>query len=273
MKRLFILLAMVLFCTPLSAQQQSDAEYAASAAKMQTKVFELHNRMPNDVYMAIRLLGTPLKPAEMMPSNDMRTITIRDYPEKVVEIGEAIKRLDAPLTAPAAIEFRIAVLVGSKSPLSGQAVPNDLAPVVKQLQSTLAYSNYSLVASIVQRAAVTRGSVEGSGVVEAVAVGGDPKDRPVRYNYHFESLQLDSLSQPPTVGIQTFSFTLMYPTSRGTEPVGFKTPVTMHDNEKVVIGTASMNDKALIVVLTAHFAKAVARSALECGRLRPLLEP
>ena len=33
--------------------------------------------------------------------------------------------------------------------------------------------------------------------------------------------------------------------------VGFETPVSLRDKEKVVIGTTTMGDKALIVVVTA----------------------
>jgi len=45
----------------------------------------------------------------------------------------------------------------------------------------------------------------------------------------------------------------------GTQPtqyqsVGFETPVSIHQNEKVVIGTTTMGDKALIVVVTATVA-------------------
>ena len=35
------------------------------------------------------------------------------------------------------------------------------------------------------------------------------------------------------------------------QPVGFETQVSIHQNEKVVIGTTTMGDKALIVVVTA----------------------
>jgi type II secretory pathway component GspD/PulD (secretin) len=252
MKRLLTMLTIVLLCAPIYAQKP-EAQDAAATAKMQTKIFQAQYRSPIDLYQTVQLMSS--RQGSIMFNNEMRTLTVRDYPENVAEIGEAIKRLDVPAAAAAVIDFRIAVLVGSKSPLSGQAVPDDLAPVVKQLQSTLAYANYSLVASMVQRAAVTPGSVEGSGVVDPSAIGFSAEATEVRYGYHLESIQIDSTSQPPSVAIRAFSFSLMYPTRPGIEPVGFKTPVTMHDNEKVVIGTASMKDKALIVVLTAHFGK------------------
>ena len=35
------------------------------------------------------------------------------------------------------------------------------------------------------------------------------------------------------------------------QPVGFETQVSIHQNEKVVIGTTTMGDKALIVIVTA----------------------
>ena len=35
------------------------------------------------------------------------------------------------------------------------------------------------------------------------------------------------------------------------QAVGFETPVSLKQGEKVVIGTTTMNDKALVVVVTA----------------------
>ena len=39
------------------------------------------------------------------------------------------------------------------------------------------------------------------------------------------------------------------------QDVGFDTPVNLRQNEKVVIGTTTMGDKALIVVVTAKVEK------------------
>jgi hypothetical protein len=39
------------------------------------------------------------------------------------------------------------------------------------------------------------------------------------------------------------------------ESVGFETPVNIREGEKVVVGTTTMQDKGLIVVLTARIIK------------------
>jgi hypothetical protein len=39
------------------------------------------------------------------------------------------------------------------------------------------------------------------------------------------------------------------------ERVGFETPVNMREGEKVVVGTTTMQDKGVIVVLTAKIIK------------------
>ena len=48
--------------------------------------------------------------------------------------------------------MKISILIGSKTPLPGAAtVPDELAPVVKQLESTLRYPHYGLLTATVQR--------------------------------------------------------------------------------------------------------------------------
>ena len=39
------------------------------------------------------------------------------------------------------------------------------------------------------------------------------------------------------------------------EPTGFSTPVTVRDGEKVVVGTTTMGDKGLVIVLIASVSK------------------
>ena len=59
------------------------------------------------------------------------------------------------------------------------------------------------------------------------------------------------------VDIERFSFSMRVPivVKAGGEAqyqnVGFETPVSLRNKEKVVIGTTTMGDKALIVVVTA----------------------
>jgi hypothetical protein len=57
--------------------------------------------------------------------------------------------------------------------------------------------------------------------------------------------------------VDNFEFSMRVPLELGGagniqyQNVGFKTPVAVQQGEKVVIGTTTMNDKALVVVVTA----------------------
>src|SRR5690242_9987259 len=58
------------------------------------RVFEVHNRMPEELVPVVRLLTSGFKGAQLSASNEFRTITVRDFPENIAAVEEALKRLD-----------------------------------------------------------------------------------------------------------------------------------------------------------------------------------
>jgi len=67
-------------------------------------------------------------------------------------------------------------------------------------------------------------------------------------------------SGPAKIEVGGFAFNMRIPlaVSSGTlqyENIGFKTPVTVREGEKVVVGTTSMQDKGLVIVITASVIK------------------
>jgi hypothetical protein len=250
MKKLIAIL-LLLFATNLIAQEKKDEDYNTNR-ELKSKVFEVHNREPRDLYNTLRLLGSGFKGAAISYSQDLRTITVRDYAENVASIEEALKRLDQPAPPASDIELKISVLVASKSPLTAGAVPEDLESVVAQLKKTLRYSHYSLMATTVQRTRSGRG-VDGSGVAEATMLGLKAEDsRPIIYSYKLDGVTVGANA----IDVGNFNFQIKMPINVGTsiqyQAVGFETPVSLKPNEKVVIGTTTMGDKALIVVVTAR---------------------
>ena len=96
--------------------------------------------------------------------------------------------------------------------------------------------------------------LRGSGVAEPTLLGMTPnQERPVFYDYTMTLITTTDTG----VDIERFSFSMRVPIviKAGGEisyqNVGFETPVSLRDKEKVVIGTTTMGDKALIVVVTA----------------------
>lgn len=253
MKRILSILSLaILASTALAAQEPpAPASPPPSLAAMRSKVLPVAHRDPRMLASTIRLLGSGTPGAEMSVNDEMRTITVRDFPENIATMEEAIQRLDKPAAKETDLEFTISILIASRAPLEGGAVPEKLAPVVRELKSTLTYGHYALITTTLQRTRAGRG-VEGSGVAEAALLvsGGADSKTPVTYRYMMEGVSVSAQS----IDIDSFAFSMQVPmqSAAGTtwRDVGFKTPVSLAPEERVVIGTATTGDKALIVVVS-----------------------
>lgn len=251
MKRIFITLFLLAATAALAQDKPKEPEYTTTR-EFRNRVFEIRNRDAREVAQTIKLLGSGFKGADLSVNSELKTITVRDFPENLAAMEEAIKRVDKPAVPLPDIEFKISVLIGSKTPLNAPGVPEDLAPVVKQLQSTLRYNHYGLMTAAVQRTKPGM-MLRGSGVAEPTLLGMTPnQERPVFYEYNMTRIAASETG----VDIERFAFNMRVPiVVKGTEVqyqnVGFETPVSVRDKEKVVIGTTTMGDKALVVVVTA----------------------
>lgn len=258
MKRLTLFIAALLISSVAMAQDKPAPEDYNTVREFRSKVFEVHNRDAREIASSIKLLGSGFKGSALSVNNEMHTITVRDFPENVAAIEGAITRLDQPISDAPDIEMKISVLIGSKTPLAGAAtIPDELAPVVKQLESTLRYAHYGLLTATVQRTKPGNG-LNGSGVAEPTLLGTTARPgQPVFYNYRLRRISSTS-GERPSIDIESFDFSMRVPVEVGGptpttqyQPVGFETQVSIRQNEKVVIGTTTMGDKALIVVVTA----------------------
>jgi hypothetical protein len=258
MKRILLAIALTLLALPNFAQEKAPETVNVH---LRSKFFEVHNRDPHDIASSIRLLGSGASGAAVDVNSQLKTITVRDFPENLATIEEAIKRLDVPATASTDASLRIWVVIGSKTPIANaQPLPEDLEPVVKELRTTLQYSHYALMAVNVNR--VSRGiQAQNSGIAEATALGMTPREeQPVVYSYVMREPMIVTNGDRAAVSSTGFRFSMRFPIDTGKngiqyQDVGFETPVTVRDKEKVVIGTTTMGDKALIVIVTADITK------------------
>jgi hypothetical protein len=118
---------------------------------------------------------------------------------------------------------------------------------VGALKSTLAYKSYSLAGSFVQRVRDGARGIQGEGVTDigATSVNGKAK-RPTQLEYHINSLSLEqSASGPAAVRLDGFSLSLV-----GEGRAQLKTDATLRDGEKVILGTSTVRDRALVVVVS-----------------------
>lgn len=234
--------------TPSPAQNQPDS---STERFFKSRVFEVKYREPNSLVNALFHLGSGFKGSAMSASSEFKTITVRDFPENIATIEEALKRLDVPTAPRPNIELHMHVLIASNAGGPATEVPADLKDVLTQLRGTLNYRNYELAASIVQRLTETPRGLQGSGIAELPSTNPGTPNTPMPYEYFINNV---SLVQNATgaASVQVAEFTFV---THEKERAKVQTALNLRDGEKVVVGTATIRNRALVIVLTAKLIK------------------
>ena len=249
---------------PASAPTPSprEAEYVEEKG-FKGKVFDVKHRDPTALARALQTLGSGFKGARISPSDEFKTITVRDFPENIAAMEDALKRLDMPQPSRPDIDFRIHVLVASNGPASADDVPTELNEVVTQLKSTFKYKTYNLMFTSTHRAKESGGGVANNGVVEPKLFNiSVPPHNQIFYSYTLNRINLDQATGGTSIQVGDFGFRLRIPLLIGAgngnvqyENVGFSSPLSLREGERVVVGTTTMGEKGLVVVLSAKSVK------------------
>lgn len=217
-----------------------------------TKIFDVKYRNVDRLAAVLRSLMSS-GAATISASSEFKSITVRDFPENLVTMEEALQRLDTPAAPRPNIELHLHVLIAShnsgKPGGTAAPVPTELRDVLKQLNETLTYRNYELAASAVQRLTteLSRG-VEVKGTAEISGENPTLSSLHMFYQYDINSVSLvENATGAPTVQIGYFRFTAMI--DKDQPAVG--TSLNLRDGEKVVVGTANIRNRALVIVLIA----------------------
>ncbi len=218
------------------------------APGMRAKVFGVKHQNAADLVNALRPLSSGATGAMFNPSEQLNTVTVRDFPENLAAIEQALKRLDVPTPPRPDVEVRIRVLLGSPLPGPGQ-YPAELESVVKQLSTTLQYRSYHLVAAVAQRVRAGSGT-NGKG---QVVLGPPATDENANGHFHF-NIEKVTLPQPgnvatPLVAVKKLKVSLE---SGSLGEAEVSTGLTLREDEKVVVGTGSLKNRAMIVVVSAR---------------------
>ena len=255
-KSLATLVLTLMVISAVSAQQptptpEKPKDDFVTERQFKSKIFEVKYREPSSLASVLRQLGSGFKGAGISANNEFKTLTVRDFPENLATIEEAIKRLDTPAERPSSVQMHMHVLLASNrsGPPPGEEIPAELKDVITELRGTLTYRNYELVTSVLQRLTETNRALTGSGLAQIPGETGVAK---ASYEYYVNQLSfVPSASGSQGIQIQDFTFTLQGDGLRGR----VQTALNLRDGEKVVVGTATINDRALIVVLIPKIVK------------------
>jgi hypothetical protein len=214
-----------------------------------SRVFEIKHRDPSDLASVLRPLGSGYRGATVSANRDFRTITVRDFPENIAAMEAAVKRLDAAEAAKADVELRLWVLVASNSELAGGKLPEELKEAVGALKTTLSYHTYSLAGSFVARIRDGARGISGEGVTDlSQGSSAPPADKKMQLEYRINSLTIEpGEAAARAIRLDGFSLVLV-----GGGRAQLKTDVTLRDGEKVVVGTSTVQNRGLVVVVSAR---------------------
>jgi ribosomal protein S18 len=246
-----------------NAEQKKDEKPPAQDIKNFTvKLFEIKFRSPSSLRDTVTALMSGAPNALIIANENLKTLTVRDYPENIAAIEEALKRLDVPDKSPVSLEFQLHLIAASMAPSEKASLPKNLEPVVEQLKSTLKFTNYRYVSSALNRVS-DRGKIESSGVTGSLfpLPAGVPTtpENPSFYNYSLSrvSLTQDAASKE-SIQIESFKFGVSVPIRLGGgnavqyRDIGIITPLSLREGEMAVVGTANIggSDEAIIVVIS-----------------------
>lgn len=235
----------------MAPRPDGPADVFVETTGFKNKVLDVKHRDPASLIPVLRGLASGFRGARLDPSRDFRTLTVRDFPENIAAIEDALQRLDVPLPVRPDIELRLHVLMASNSGSAGNAaLPDELKPVVAQLQSTFTFKQFSVLSSVVQRARDGADRVTGQGICneEPNAPGRNFSN----YEYLVRSVSVnDDAGGSARINLDAFDFRIHGNIGEATVNTSF----SLKPGEKVVVGTANVRGGALILVLTASLAK------------------
>jgi len=243
------------------ARVQEAGSQRPAENNLKTKLLDIKHADPNRILSILQSLTSRGTGANVTVEPLLRVLTVRDFPENIAVIEDALKRLDKPEPPRSDIEFRVHVLIATTGGASSNQYPANLNDVIKQLQSTFSYKNYNLMTSTLMRTKEGSREVSNKGVAERKLAGdNNMPGSPLFYNLYAQSITVDRNSAGAvTVQVGSFGFDIKVPVNVGSaiqyENIGFKTPVSVREGEQVIVGTTSMEDKGLVIVLSAKVMK------------------
>jgi type II secretory pathway component GspD/PulD (secretin) len=261
---MLLALALLLLAAPaaLAQSEASRQEDNYVTQKMfQNRVFDVKNRDPQSLVRVLAPLTSGFRGAIVSANPEFRTISVRDFPENIAVIEEAIRRLDTPEAARPTVEYHVYLLVGTNDETTRDRYPAELTATVKELQSSLGYKNFSLMGSQIVRSKEGRGENSNKGVADFRMPNDTPANKsPVYYDYVMRGVSLEGAAGHARVQIEDFVMVLKVPLWLGGdklvyESVSFKNPVALREGERVVAGTISIADKNVVVILSASTTK------------------
>ncbi|HYR86399.1 MAG TPA: hypothetical protein VE422_20095 [Terriglobia bacterium] len=224
----------------LEAQRQFEAE----RRDWETKIFQIKYVEPGELRRALSMFRADTNES----GGALRVMSVRAPKEIMPAIEDAIKRLDVPPSSPGrSAELTVFILMASDQTDPTTALPAALQPVVNQLKTVLAYKGYQLADILFARGTDGRDIQLRGALPIAIPTLPNAQAGPANPNYLLQGrFRIEnSDSKTPTLRFTSMQFTLA--------SVMIMTDVEIPQGQQIIVGKASMGDRAFILVMSARF--------------------
>jgi hypothetical protein len=134
---------------PVFAEDPAQEAAAAAKSSVSVKTELLHLKYFAGSRM-MPLINTYLsREGRVTPGPDEKILAIRDYPENIARVRQAIAEIDVK---PADLLFTVQLILGSEEQEKGTEPMASSDPVIRELRSLLKYNSYSLLDTSLIRA-------------------------------------------------------------------------------------------------------------------------
>jgi hypothetical protein len=223
----------------LRIQADERARAEAEQRNWETKIYTIRYVDTNELGRALSMFR-----AQMSANPSLHVLSVRAPKEILPAIEDAIKRLDVP--QPDRVtngELTVFVLMASDQSDPGSNLPASLQPVVAQLKGVLNYRSYQLVETLLARVTNSSRRLNLGGTLQGVR---PVASEPVGYTLTADQTTVQNpTGKSPTLYLLNMNFNL------GNINIG--TNVEIPQGQQVVVGKASMGDRAFILVMSAKF--------------------
>jgi hypothetical protein len=248
--------------TPATDSGKATSTQASASRQRQTKVFDVKYADVEALTGMLNDLRQGSSPDRVIPQPGLRAIAVEAYsPAFLQSAEELIRRYDVPaMGAAQSRDFEVVahILVAGRTPVTGEALPPDLAGVAKQLKETFGYTDVKLVDSALSHAregrdAMVKGNVSGLS---------DGATQPSSYEMAHRLARYEPGAKNGSVALYGFQFKLKLAYMAANpaasvmqwQEVVFQTDLSLPEGQSVMVGKSKVgtDDKSLVLVVKAR---------------------
>jgi len=179
--------------------------------------------------------------------NTLKAVSVRAPQATLTSIEDLIKRFDVPANASKNVEISGHLVLGSLQ-ADADSVPASLKPVIDQLKNVMAYKSYRVVDTIVARG--KEGDyIRSNGMIARLA-DSDPAGPPI-YEDFVVRPRVVGEGADQVIHLQELNLVVKVFSNGSYSSLSISTSLDVKRGQQVVVGKATVQDRALILVLSA----------------------